>query len=209
MPPLSLLENRNVTYNMMYTSRKKLYYGAAGFLAAILLIAVVSSTPMILQTIFPPVVEAQTGTLIIKVTDAPVPDLQHLNLTINRVEVHDDAGNWTSIDLLSADTYFDLLTLENVTMDLAINDGIFIGNYTKIRLQIVTANATLGDNRTIDLNVPPGHIDLKTNFEIKKDATTSLIVDIMFDKIKIAERGNSGKPANLNPQFKVIVVPPD
>ena len=111
--------------------------------------------------------------------------------------------------MLSADTYFDLLKLENVTMDLAISEGILIGNYTKIRLQIVTANAILGDNRTIELSVPPGHIDLKTHFEIKKNATTNLIIDIMFDKIKIAERGNSGKPANLNPQFKVIVVPPD
>lgn len=194
---------------MMYTSRKKLYYGAAGFLAAVILIAVVSSTPMILQTIFPPVVEAKTGTLIVKLTDAPVPDLKHLNLTINRVEVRDEAGNWTSTGLLSADTYFDLLKLENVTMDLAISEGILIGNYTKIRLKIVTANATLGDNRTIELSVPRGHIDLKTHFEIKKNATTNLIIDIMFDKIKIAERGNSGKSANLKPQFKVIVVPPD
>ena len=96
-----------------------------------MLIAIVSSTPMILQTIFPPVVEAKTGTLIVKVTDAPVPDLKHLNLTINRVEVRDEAGNWTSIGLLSADTYFDLLKLENVTMDLAISEGILIGNYTK------------------------------------------------------------------------------
>lgn len=94
-------------------------------------------------------------------------------------------------------------------MDIAISDGILIGNYTKIRLQIVTAKATLGDNRTIDLSVPPGHIDIKTHFKIKKNATTSLIIDIMVDKINIAERGNSGKSANLNPQFKVIVVPPD
>ena len=195
----------------MYTSRKILYYGSVGFLAAVLLIAVVSSTPMILQTIFPPVVEAKTGTIIIKVTDAPIPNLKHLNLTINRVEVRNEAGNWTSINLLAGESYFDLLKLENVTMDLAINDGILIGNYTKIRLQIVTANATLGNDhtRTIDLNVPPGHIDIMTHFKIKKNATTSLIIDIMVDKIKIAERGNSGNPANLNPQFKVIVVPPD
>jgi hypothetical protein len=143
------------------------------------------------------------------VTDAPVPDLKHLNLTINRVEVHNETGNWTSIDLLAGKNYFDLLELENVTMDLAISDGILIGNYTKIRLQIITAKATLGDNRTIDLSVPPGHIDIKTNFKIKKNATTSLIIDIMVDRINIAERGNSGKPANLNPQFKVIVVPPN
>lgn len=203
-----MLETKNVTYSMMYTSRKIMYYGAAGVLAAILLIAVVSTTPMVLQTIFPPVVEAKTGTLIVKVTDAPVPNLKHLNLTINRVEVRNETGNWTSINLLYGETSFDLLELENVTRDLAISDGMPIGNYSKIRLQIVTANATLGDNRTIPLNVPPGHIDIKTHFEIKKNATTSLIIDIIVDKIKIAERGKSGKPANLNPQFKAIVIPP-
>jgi hypothetical protein len=31
----------------------------------------------------------------------------------------------------------------------------------------------------------------------------------MIDKIKIAERGRSEKTAHLNPQFKVIEVPPN
>jgi hypothetical protein len=186
----------------MSDSRTLMSYGAVGVLAAIVLIASVLYVP----TIIPPVA-ATTGTLVVKVTDAPVRDLLHLNLTIDQVEVHNATGHWLPLTLQEETTYFDLLALENVTRDLAV-DALPIGNYTKIRLQILTANATLGDATTIPLNVPPGHIDLKTHFEIQPDETTSLIIDIIVDKIKIVERGKSGKPAHLNPQFKAIVIPP-
>lgn len=86
--------------------------------------------------------------------------------------------------------------------------SIRVGNYTRIRLQIVSANATLDDGRNIALDVPSGNIDIQVHFEVKPGKTTSLIVDIIVDKIQIAERGNSGKPANLNPQFKAITIPP-
>jgi len=152
-------------------------------------------------------VEAKTGTLVVKVTDAPVPDLEHLNLTINKVEVSNETGSWKSLPISGGSLYFDLLKLRNVTKDLAIGE-IPVGNYTKIRMQIVTANATLSDGSTLTLNVPPGHIDIQVHFEIKPGKTTSLIIDIVVDKIKIAERGHSGKPANLNPQFKATIVPP-
>jgi len=171
-------------------------------LAAALVVAAVVVTPMVL-----PAVEAKTGTLIVKVTDAPVPDLRHLNLTIDQVQVCNVTGHWTPLSILGGVAYFDLLKLDNVTRDLSINE-IPKGNYTKIRMQIATANATLADNRSIPLNVPPGHIDIQVHFEIKPGKTTSLIIDIIADKIQIAERGKSGKPANLNPQFKAVTVPP-
>lgn len=83
-----------------------------------------------------------------------------------------------------------------------------MGNYTKIRMRIVSSNATLADGNVFTLNVPPGHIDISVVFEVKPNKTTGLIVDIDVNKIEIAERGKSGKPPNLNPQFKAIVVPP-
>jgi len=195
---------------LAYDVRKILFSGAMGLLAAILIIASVSLSPMMLPQIFPPVT-AKTGTLLVKVTDAPVPDLKHLNLTINSVEVCNETGDWIELPILGGVASFDLLQLENVTRDLAIG-GIPPGNYTKIRMRIVEGlkytNATLGDGRVIELNVPPGHVDIRVQFEIKAGKTTSLIIDIIVDKIHIAERGKSGKPANLNPQFKAIVIPP-
>ena len=188
---------------MTYNSKKIFLYGSAGIIAAVLIIAAIFS-PMIFPLFQ---VEAKTGTLSVKVTDAPVPDLRHLNLTINKVEVSNETGNWETLPISGGALYFDLLKLQNVTKDLSIGE-IPIGNYTKIRMQIVTANATLADGRNIPLNVPSGHIDIKTHFEIQPGKMTSLIIDIIVDRIKIAERGNSGKPANLNPQFKAITIPP-
>ncbi len=177
-----------------------------GLLAAMLIIAAVSLSSMILPNIFPPVT-AKTGTLMVKVTDAPVRDLKHLNLTINSLEVCNETGNWTALPILGGVASFDLLQLENVTRDLALGE-IPPGNYTKIRMQIVSANATLADGTVIQLRVPPGHIDIRVHFEIKAGKTTSLVIDIIVDKVNIAERGRSGKPANLNPQFKAIMIPP-
>jgi len=178
-----------------------LVYGVIGILAATLL----SSSILMLPNIF--MANAKTGTLVVKVTDAPVPDLVHLNLTISSVYVLNHTRGWVPLNIEGGSLYFDLLTLDNVTRDLAIGN-IPVGNYSKIRLQIDTANATLSDGTEIDLNVPPGHIDLQVKFEIKAGETTGLIVDIVADKVEIAERGNEGKPANLNPQFKLVVEPP-
>jgi hypothetical protein len=191
-----------VNERMAYGTRKILIYGVIGILAATIL----SSSIMMLPNLFVNV-NARTGTLVVKVTDAPVPDLLHLNLTISSVEVLNRTGGWMPLPISGGTSYFDLLKLENVTRDLAIS-SLPVGNYSKIRLRIDTANATLGDGRKIDLNVPPGRIDLQVKFEIKAGKTTSLIVDIVADKIQIAERGKSGKPANLNPQFKLVVIPP-
>ena len=186
---------------MAYGTRKILIYGVIGILAATIL----SSSIMMLPNLF--MANANTGTLVVKVTDAPVPDLLNLYLTISSVEVLDSTGGWIPLPVNGETNTFDLLKLENVAMDLAIGK-IPVGDYSKIRLKIDTASATLSDESKIDVNVPPGHIDLQVKFEIKEGETTGLIVDIIADRVKIAERGKSGEPANLNPQFKLIVIPP-
>ncbi|MGB9622904.1 MAG: DUF4382 domain-containing protein, partial [Candidatus Bathyarchaeia archaeon] len=112
-----------------------------------------------------------------------------------------------SIPIKDGHAYFDLLTLVNVTKDLAASE-IPVGNYSKIRMEISKANATLSDGSMIDLRVPPGHIDIHVKFEIKAGKTTDLLIDIIADRVKIANEGMSGKTPNLNPQFKAIVTPP-
>jgi len=185
---------------MSYGTRKILVYGAVGILAA----AILSSSISMLPSLF--LVSAKKGTLLVKVTDAPVP-LLNLNLTISSVEVLKSTGGWTSLTIDGGKKYFDLLKLSNVTEDLAVG-SLPVGSYMKIRLQIETANATLSTGRQIDLNVPPGHIDLQVKFEIEEGATTWVIIDIIADKVQIAEMASKGKDANLNPQFKCVVVPP-
>jgi|Deesub1362A_J573_1020465.scaffolds.fasta_scaffold02656_8 hypothetical protein len=148
-----------------------------------------------------PTAEVHIGTLIVLLKDAPV-DLRHLNLTIDNLAVH-NVENETWIDIPFAngteEVYFDLLALENVTMPLSIAD-IPTGNYTKIRMEVKTANATFSDGDTADLTVPPGHIDIKIHFEIKSNNTTVLLIDIEADLVKISHS------LNLNPQFEANVI---
>ena len=186
---------------MAFGPRKLIAYVFVGCLAALVLASSIGLIP----GIFRPV--SATGTLSVLVTDAPVPDLLNLNLTISSFMVQNGTGGWVSIPIKGGIQYFDLLKLQNVTRDLALG-SLPVGNYSKIRLQIDTANATLSDGSKIDLRVPSGHIDLQVRFGIIGVKTTSLVIDIVVDKIQIAESGSSGKPANLNPQFKFVVVPP-
>jgi hypothetical protein len=147
--------------------------------------------------------QPKTGTLIVEVKDAPVHDLKHLNISIDDVEVQNSDGDWLALEIYNAS--FDLLTLQNVTSTLAIGK-LEPGNYSKIRMHIVEANATLTDGSCIPLNVPPGHIDIHVQFEVKAGGKTTLIIDIDIDKIKIAENASSNRQANLNPQFKTTVI---
>ncbi len=185
---------------MAFGPRKLIVYALIGSLAALL----VASSIGILPGLF--TASAHTGTLSVLVTDAPVPSLRDLNLTISSFMVQ-NGTSWISVPINGGTQYFDLLKLQNVTKDLALG-SLPVGNSSKIRLKIDTANATLDDGSKIDLRVPSGHIDLQVKFEIDAGKTTSLVIDIVVDKIQIAETGNSGKTANLNPQFKFVVVPP-
>jgi len=147
--------------------------------------------------------QPKTGTLIVEVKDAPVHDLKHLNISIDDVEVQKSDGGWSALEIYNAS--FDLLKLQNTTSTLAIGE-LEPGNYSKIRMHIVEANATLQDGSWIALNVPPGHIDIHVQFEVKAGGKTTLIIDIDIDKVKIAENASSDRQANLNPQFKTTVI---
>jgi len=169
------------------------------------IIALIASTVIVACTVLTLtrlLYKPKTGTLVVEVKDAPVHDLKHLNITIDDVEVQNSDGGWTTLKIYNAS--FDLLKLQNVTSTLAVGE-LKPGNYSKIRMHIVEANATLSDGSYIPLNVPPGHIDIHVQFEVKAGGKTTLIIDIEVDKIKIAENASSNRQANLNPQFKTTV----
>ena len=66
------------------------------------------------------------GTLMVLLTDAPV-ELEHLNITIDSLSarnVDNDTEAWIDIPFVDGkdEVYFDLLALQNVTMNLAITE---------------------------------------------------------------------------------------
>lgn len=146
-----------------------------------------------------PVFTAQKGTLIVLLTDAPV-DLKHLNITIDSFSVNLENESWIAIPFANGtdEVYFDLLALRNVTMELA-DVEIPVGNYTKMRMTIKNANATYATGETVDLTVPPGHVDIIIKFQVGSDDTTVVLIDMQADWVAISESNN------LRPVFKASV----
>jgi len=173
---------------MTFDARKVGLYGTIGVLVAALIIAGIVFSGLRLPTFVP-----NTGTLIIKLTDAPA-NITHLNVTITSVSVQrveDDTETW--VDLAFVDSIssvsLDLLELENVTRDLS-ETVIDSGNYTKIRLSIGEANVTYAEGGSGPVRVPSGKIDVKVHFEIESGGVRIVLIDMWVDWIAISNSNN-------------------
>ena len=171
---------------MTFDARKVGMYGTMGVLVAALIIAGIVFSGLRLPTFVP-----NTGTLIIKLTDAPV-DLKHLNITITSVSIHrveDDV--WENLTFVGgvSSVSLDLLELVNVTRDLS-ETVIDSGNYTKIRLSIGEANVTYAEGGSGPVRVPSGKIDVKVHFEIESGGVRIVLIDMWVDWIAISNSNN-------------------
>lgn len=187
------------------SQRSVVKYGAVGVLIAIALIATV--------VLGPPLLTANAGIVDIKVTDAPVLDLSSLNITVDQVTVRvkdaeeatNDTEEWINVTIAGGNVTFDLVKLRNITKDLALGQ-IPVGNYTKIRMHVLSAVGKIDGGDVISVRIPSSKIDVLVprGFEVKSGQTTSIILDIQFDTIKIA-----ANPAhNVSPVVKATIIPP-
>jgi hypothetical protein len=183
----------------MATNRKRTgLYVTAGIAIAVVIIAAILASGVQ----FPGINGSQsnTGTLFVSITDAPA-NLTNLNVTLSTMYVHnDDNDSWIQLGFTSGVTkvYFDLLALNNVTKELSTS-AIPVGNYSKIRLGIESANATFADGTVMNLTVPPEHIDVIVSFQIKAGQGTDLLIDMQADTAAISQSGN------LKPVLKATV----
>ncbi|MDH5636599.1 MAG: DUF4382 domain-containing protein [Candidatus Bathyarchaeota archaeon] len=175
-------------------TRKLGTYGIAGITLAALMVS-----GLYLSGVQFPGFATEKGNLVVLLTDAPV-DIDHLNITIDSLSVKLENESWIDLPLVNDqdEIYFDLLALYNVTMKLS-NAKIPVGNYTKMRMTIKTANATLANNETVDLTVPPGHIDVIIKFEIESDDVTVVLIDMQADWVAISNNNR------LRPVLKASV----
>jgi len=181
-------------------------FAVIGVLAAILIIAGVFAGGFSFPSLrFPGLgpVASDKGMLLVKLTDAPV-DLTHLNVTIDSVYAHrvaDGNETWEKLGFVGnvSEVYVDILSLQNVTMDLSLTE-IPAGNYTKLRLSILTANATYATGENVTLRVPSDKIDVIVHFEIKPGETTKLLLDMQADWVAIS------RSKNLRPVLKATVL---
>jgi hypothetical protein len=181
-------------------------YGAVGVLVAALIIASVVVGGVYFPSLRLPSLASDKGRLIIEVMDKPV-DLKHLNITIDRLSiqrVENETEEWIDLDLLGGESvYFDLLALQNVTMTLSDTE-IPTGNYTQLKMHVLTANATYLDGETVELRkVPSGHIKvlLKPRLEMRSAESVTVIIDLEPNTAKIG----ISQSLSLKPTMKAIV----
>lgn len=181
-------------------------YGAVGVLIAALIVAGIFVGGVYFPGLRLPSMASDKGRLIIEIMDKPVV-LKHLNITIDSLwiqRVEDDIEKWIELELLGDEPiYFDLLALENVTMTLSDTE-IPAGNYTKIKMHVLTANVTYPDGQTVELRkVPSEHIKvlLTPHLEMKSGGCIKVTIDLEPDTAKIA----ISQSLNLKPTMKAMI----
>nr|MDP2190055.1 DUF4382 domain-containing protein [Rhodoferax sp.] len=162
---------------------------------------------------------AETGRLNLAVTDAPACGYDAVNVTIEKVRVHqsssasDTEGGWSEI-VLSPALRIDLLSLQNGALAELGEVTLPTGSYNQMRLVLADnkgasplANSVVltSDKSVIALTTPSGQqsgVKAKQfNIDIAANQLAKFVID--FDACKSIVATGSGK-YNLKPQLSVI-----
>lgn len=129
-----------------------------------------------------------TGTVEIRLTDAPSDDFQSATIFVSQVSLQPGDANASAVVVSSTKASFDLLTLQNgVTAELGQN-AVPTGTYSQVRMIVDSARVVLKSGNTFSdgsttaiLKVPSGsESGLKINFGTPISVTagqTVLLVD--------------------------------
>jgi len=156
---------------------------AAGVFLAILVIGTIAVAGIKFPSLIFPAFVSNKGKLTIQITDKPT-NLTHLNLTIDSLSIHREGGgneSWVNLTLTGGKpVYFDLLALQNVSLTLS-ETQVPAGNYTMIKMHVLTANATDINGKTFELNKVPSEnmkILLQPHLIMKNGGAITLLIDI-------------------------------
>src|SRR5262249_29682432 len=128
-----------------------------------------------------------TGTLQIKMTDAPIDlsTVQSVNVTLTGVSVFPQET--TSMMGMSMDTgpialasfpaTFDLLTLTAGATTLLASGQVPAGDYSRIHLDISDATLVNKDGTTDPLKIDSGKVDVPIAFKVTVGGTTTMTLD--------------------------------
>lgn len=128
-----------------------------------------------------PTDEASIAATSIQITDAPVDDFSHVNITFSMVKIHSNETGWENISISEENQTVDLLSLHlnNIT-DSLTEINLQTGNYTKLWLVIDKATGTLiGETEPINLTVPSGTLKIQQLFNLLEgDNAITLEIDL-------------------------------
>lgn len=159
-----------------------------------------------------------TGVMRLSITDAPACGFDQVNVTIEKVRVHqssdaaDSASGWSEV-VLDMPKRVDLLTLTNGVLEELGQTSLPAGRYTQMRLVLSenSASSPLANSvvptggAETPLTTPSAQqsgLKFNVNMEVAADKVADFAID--FDACKsVVKRGNSGQ-YNLKPVISVI-----
>jgi len=164
-----------------------------------------------------------TGTMHVLLTDAPSCGYDEVNVTVDRVRVHqsptasDTDSGWSEV-VLAPSRRIDLLTLTNGVLEDLGQTALPAGTYTQLRLVLVDNDAAhplansvvpTGGGETALTTPSAQQSGLKMNVALTVEPNKIADVVLDFDACKsVVKRGNSGQ-YNLKPVITVIPVVSD
>jgi len=162
--------------------------------------------------------DGASGTLRVALTDTPACGYDAVNITIERIRVHqsgnagDNDPGWSEIVLTPA-RRVDLLTLTNGVLEHLGQTALPAGRYTQLRLVLATNSGTSPPPNSVKptggaetpLTTPSGQqsgLKLNANIDVGANQIADIVLD--FDACRsIVPRGASGQ-YNLKPVIAVM-----
>lgn len=141
--------------------------------------------------------QSETGTLEVRLIDAPIDNVSEVNVVIDSVQVNNSDNEEGWITISEPMQSYDLLKLTNGAYEVLGEVDLEPGTYEQIRLILNPEgnNLVFPDERVEDLFIPSGAqtgVKLNVNAEIEAGFTYTLILD--FDASRsVVKAGNSGK----------------
>ncbi len=157
-------------------------------------------------------VQAKTGTIEVRVTDAP-PGYEIISIVVTvseeegeGVQVHkagdDGEGEWITIGILEGANPFDLLELVGLEEVLAVGEEVDAGKYTQIRMNIVSVLVTyLAEGSetpvTVEATLPSGELKFVRPFDVVAEETTTLLLDFIAGKSVVVTGATQSEEAKV------------
>lgn len=121
----------------------------------------------------------KTGNFQLFLTDQPIPNLEHVYITISAIKVQKDDGSIISV--WEGEKTFDLLALRDIE-ELILDVELEAGTYTHIIIVIDSA-AIVINGRTFEINITPSlEVKIPVVFTIMNDGTTEVVLDFEADQ---------------------------
>lgn len=150
-----------------------------------------------------PMLVAGMGTIQIRATDPPPPEVDSVLVEVGDIEIHRAAGpesGWLTI--FEEPVTFDLLKIAEVQKFLG-SQKVPEGTYTQLRFIITKATVMVGDEEH-DVFVPSGKLRLVRPFQVEEGEITLVLLD--FDGAGSLHVTGGGK-FMLKPKVKLLVPP--